>query len=55
MQANGLAPLDPALRTVGWVAQWTEMIEDSEAKLMRPRQLFIGPSERHYVPIEQRR
>jgi citrate synthase len=42
-------------RTVGWVAQWTEMIEDSEAKLMRPRQLFIGPSERHYVPIEQRR
>jgi citrate synthase len=42
-------------RTVGWVAQWTEMIEDSEAKLMRPRQLFIGPSERHYVPIDQRR
>jgi citrate synthase len=42
-------------RTVGWVAQWTEMIEDSEAKLMRPRQLFIGPSERHYIPIDQRR
>ena len=42
-------------RTVGWVAQWTEMIEDPEAKLMRPRQLFIGPTERHYVPIAQRR
>jgi citrate synthase len=41
-------------RTVGWVAQWTEMIEDTDAKLMRPRQLFIGPDERHYAPIEQR-
>jgi len=41
-------------RTVGWVAQWTEMIEDADAKLMRPRQLFTGPTERHYVPIEQR-
>ena len=42
-------------RTVGWVAQWTEMNEDAEAKLMRPRQLFTGPTERHYVPIEKRR
>jgi citrate synthase len=41
-------------RTVGWVAQWTEMIEDPEAKLMRPRQLFTGPTERHYTPIEKR-
>ena len=41
-------------RTVGWVAQWTEMIEDTDAKLMRPRQLFMGPDERHYVPIAQR-
>ncbi len=36
-------------RTVGWVAQWTEMIEDSEAKLMRPRQLFIGSDRRRYA------
>src|SRR6476619_4283301 len=42
-------------RTVGWVAQWTEMNEGAEAKLMRPRQLFTGPTERHYVPIEKRR
>src|SRR6185437_1276630 len=42
-------------RTVGWIAQWTEMNEDAEAKLMRPRQLFTGPTERHYVPIEKRR
>ena len=42
-------------RTVGWVAQWTEMIADPDAKLMRPRQLFIGSTSRHYVPVEQRR
>src|SRR5438270_1882175 len=42
-------------RTVGWVAQWTEMNEDSQATLMRPRELFIGAPERHYVPIDQRR
>jgi citrate synthase len=41
-------------RTVGWIAQWTEMIEDAEAKLMRPRQLFIGSDERHYVPMAER-
>ena len=41
-------------RTVGWVAQWQEMLEDTDAKLMRPRQLFVGADERHYVPIEQR-
>jgi len=42
-------------RTVGWIAQWTEMLEDADAKLMRPRQLFTGAGERHYVPVEQRR
>ena len=41
-------------RTVGWIAQWTEMLEDPEAKLMRPRQLFTGHDERHYVPLQQR-
>src|SRR5579863_402121 len=41
-------------RTVGWIAQWTEMLEDADAKLMRPRQLFTGAGERHYVPLEQR-
>src|SRR5579862_1395480 len=42
-------------RTVGWVAQWQEMLEDTDAKLMRPRQLFMGSDERHYIPIEERR
>ncbi len=42
-------------RTVGWIAQWTEMLEDSEAKLMRPRQLFTGADRRPYVDIGKRR
>src|ERR1700726_3167664 len=42
-------------RTVGWVAQWTEMIEDPDMKIGRPRQLFTGATERHYVPIDARR
>ena len=41
-------------RTVGWISQWKEMIEDPEQKIGRPRQLYIGPTERPYVPIEQR-
>ena len=41
-------------RTVGWIAQWKEMIEDPEQKIGRPRQLYIGPTERPYVPVEQR-
>jgi citrate synthase len=41
-------------RTVGWIAQWKEMIEDPEQKIGRPRQLYIGPTERPYVPIERR-
>jgi citrate synthase len=41
-------------RTVGWIAQWKEMIEDPEQKIGRPRQLYIGPIERPYVPIDQR-
>ena len=41
-------------RTVGWVAQWTEMIEDPDAKLMRPRQLFTGSDLRHYQAIAER-
>jgi citrate synthase len=41
-------------RTVGWVAQWTEMIEDPDMKIGRPRQLFTGSAPRHYVPVEKR-
>ena len=41
-------------RTVGWIAQWAEMIEDPSQKIGRPRQLYIGPDRREYVPLDQR-
>jgi citrate synthase len=41
-------------RTVGWVAQWNEMISDPNQKIGRPRQLYTGPTQRDYVPISQR-
>jgi citrate synthase len=41
-------------RTVGWMAQWNEMIEDPEQKIGRPRQLYTGPVERPFVPLEER-
>ncbi|MBK6297259.1 MAG: citrate synthase [Sphingomonadales bacterium] len=41
-------------RTVGWVAQWNEMISDPEQKIGRPRQLYTGPAERNYVPVDKR-
>jgi citrate synthase len=47
-------PLFAVSRTVGWIAQWKEMIEDPEQKIGRPRQLYIGPSERQFVPLDRR-
>jgi citrate synthase len=41
-------------RTVGWIAQWQEMMEDPSQKIGRPRQLYTGPTERDYVPISAR-
>ncbi len=41
-------------RTVGWIAQWREMIADPEQKISRPRQLYIGEKRRDYVPRELR-
>jgi citrate synthase len=42
-------------RTVGWVAQWNEMISDPEQKIGRPRQLYTGPTQRDYVPMDARK
>jgi citrate synthase len=42
-------------RTVGWIAQWNEMISDPEQKIGRPRQLYVGPTQRDVVPIAKRR
>jgi citrate synthase len=41
-------------RTVGWVAQWNEMISDPGQRIGRPRQLYTGPTQRDYVDIGQR-
>ncbi len=41
-------------RTVGWVAQWNEMISDPGQKIGRPRQLYTGPTERDYVAVDKR-
>jgi citrate synthase len=41
-------------RLPGWIAHWKEMIEDPTTKIGRPRQIYTGPRETHYVPIEKR-
>ena len=41
-------------RTVGWLAQWQEMLEDREQKIARPRQVYEGSGERDYVPMNAR-
>jgi citrate synthase len=41
-------------RTVGWIAQWKEMLEDPHQKIGRPRQIYTGPTERSYVPVDKR-
>jgi citrate synthase len=58
-QAMGFTPdmftvLFAIPRTVGWLAQWQEMLRDSEQKIARPRQIHTGPAERHFVPMEMR-
>jgi len=42
-------------RTIGWIAQWNEMIEDPDQKIGRPRQLFLGEAERSLKPLADRR
>ena len=42
-------------RTVGWIAQWKEMIEDPHQKLGRPRQLYTGAKQRDYLPMSKRK
>ncbi len=41
-------------RSVGWTAHWREMISDPKGKIARPRQLYMGPAQRDYVPVEKR-
>ena len=58
-QAIGFAPeaftvMFAIPRTVGWLAQWQEMVEDPEQKIARPRQVYTGEMVRDFVPIEKR-
>ena len=41
-------------RTVGWIAQWNEMVEDPNQKIGRPRQLYTGATRREYIPVSKR-
>ena len=41
-------------RTSGWIAQWLEMIDDPEQKIARPRQIYTGPRDVDYTPVERR-
>jgi citrate synthase len=47
-------PVFAVARTVGWVAHWNEMMTDPETRIVRPRQLYVGPAERRVDPIEMR-
>jgi citrate synthase len=42
-------------RLPGWIAQWREMIEDPATKIGRPRQVYVGPAERDFLPADQRK
>jgi citrate synthase len=58
-QAMGFTPdqftvLFAIPRTVGWLAQWQEMLQDKEQKIARPRQVYIGQAQRDLVPIRER-
>jgi len=41
-------------RTPGWIAHWKEMMEDPTTKIFRPRQIYTGPSQTRYVPMDER-
>ena len=42
-------------RSVGWIAQWMEMMREDDLKIVRPRQIYVGEGARDYVPIESRK
>ncbi|MDR2453473.1 MAG: citrate synthase [Bifidobacteriaceae bacterium] len=52
--ASMFTPLFALGRLPGWIAQWREMITDPAGKIGRPRQVYTGPAERDYVPLEAR-
>ena len=53
-QPNMFTVLFAVARTVGWIAQWKEMVEDPNQRIGRPRQLYTGATQRDYVPLSKR-
>ncbi len=47
-------PLFAVARTSGWVSHWLEMWDSGAVKITRPRQLYVGPTERSFLPVEKR-
>jgi citrate synthase len=47
-------PIFALARTVGWISQWMEMIEDPQQRIGRPRQVYTGAANRDYIPLDQR-
>ena len=47
-------PIFAVSRTVGWISQWKEMVEDPTQRIGRPRQLYVGEPARDYIDIEKR-
>ena len=52
--SNGFTPFFALGRMPGWIAHWREHHADPKARIGRPRQIYVGETERHYVPIEER-
>jgi citrate synthase len=42
-------------RMPGWIANYKEILDDPDARIYRPRQVYEGPIENHYVPVEERK
>jgi citrate synthase len=54
MPLNMFPALFALARLPGWIAHWTEMLEDPDTRIGRPRQVYTGATERDYVPVEER-
>jgi citrate synthase len=48
-------PMFAIARTVGWAAHWIEMVADPGMRIARPRQIYVGATERNYLPISKRK
>jgi citrate synthase len=52
---NMFTPMFAIARTVGWAAHWIEMVADPNMRIARPRQIYVGATERDYLPISKRK